>query len=161
MPIHHVYRPQGSIWKTSSSNYMQCMDSIGRRIHPKSYHFWTCLCFEFPHIPLKVDFKQKFHMFKPKTDLWAWNSKALSVDHNSEDSKNTQTWKWQMCGKFIFDKKKMWDRTLHLQAHTVLDMSLILSMMCLTPFSVHGLKVLSGVCLAALLSVLFISFSCQ
>lgn len=52
----------------------------------------------------------------------------------------------------------MSDRTLNLQAHQVFAMSLILSMMCLTPFPVHGLKVLSGVCLAALLSVLFISF---
>lgn len=65
-----------------------------------------------------------------------------------------------MCGKFIFDNK-MSDRTLHLQAHKVLDMSLILSIMYLTPFPVHGLNVLSGVCLAALLSVLFFSFSCH
>lgn len=55
----------------------------------------------------------------------------------------------------------MSNNAVYLEAHIVLDMSLITSIMCLLPFPVHSLKTLSGVCcLAALsLSVLLIGFN--
>lgn len=58
---------------------------------------------------------------------------------------------------FFFKKS---DYIVYLQAHKVLDMSLTTSMMRLPPFPLHSLKILSGVCcLAALsLSVQFIGF---
>lgn len=54
----------------------------------------------------------------------------------------------------------MSDNTIYLQAHKVLDMSLITSKMHLPPLPVHSLKVLRSICcLAALsLSVLSIGF---
>lgn len=56
-----VYRPQATIWKWVVA--MTCSAwtmSIGRWLHPKYYHFWICLCFDCPHIPLKVDLEKRF-----------------------------------------------------------------------------------------------------